>query len=99
MDIRYTPEQDRLRRELRDYFAALMTPDVRAALTSAEGEYGDGTAYRRVVRQLGGDGWLALSWPAEYGGAGRSMVDQLIFLDEAATAGVPVPFLTINTIG
>jgi alkylation response protein AidB-like acyl-CoA dehydrogenase len=27
------------------------------------------------------------------------MLDQLIFMDEAATAGVPVPFLTINTVG
>ena len=27
------------------------------------------------------------------------MLDQLIFTDEAATAGVPVPFLTINTVG
>ena len=27
------------------------------------------------------------------------MLDQLIFTDEAAAAGVPVPFLTINTVG
>ena len=27
------------------------------------------------------------------------MLDQLIFTDEAAIAGVPVPFLTINTVG
>ena len=27
------------------------------------------------------------------------MIDQLIFMDEAAAAGVPVPFLTINTVG
>ena len=27
------------------------------------------------------------------------MLDQLIFTDEAARAGVPVPFLTINTVG
>jgi alkylation response protein AidB-like acyl-CoA dehydrogenase len=52
-----------------------------------------------VVRQLGRDGWLVLSWPAEYGGRGGSMLDQLIFTDEAAAAGVPVPFLTINTVG
>ncbi len=28
----------------------------------------------------------------------RSVLDQLIFTDEAAIAGVPVPFLTINTV-
>jgi alkylation response protein AidB-like acyl-CoA dehydrogenase len=99
MLLRYTPEQERLRARLRDYFAELMTPDLREALTSTEGEYGDGKAYREVVRRLGLDGWLALSWPEEYGGAAGTMLDQLIFTDEAAIAGVPVPFLTINTVG
>src|SRR6516164_9356579 len=99
MQLTYTPEQQRLSQELRAYFAGLMTADVRAALASADGEYGNGEAYRQVVRQLGRDGWLALSWPTEYGGRGGTMLDQLIFTDEAAIAGVPVPFLTINTVG
>ena len=105
MRIAYTPEQERLRRELRAYFGALMTPEVRAALSpqgngaGGEGDYGDGQAYRTVVRQLGRDGWLALGWPEEHGGRGGTMLDQLIFTDEAAIARVPVPFLTINTVG
>jgi len=99
MHLDYTPEQERLRQELCAYFAGLMTAERRAALTTADGEYGNGQAYRDVVRQLGTDGWLALSWPPEYGGRGASLLDQLIFTDEAAVAGVPVPFLTINTVG
>jgi alkylation response protein AidB-like acyl-CoA dehydrogenase len=97
--LTYTPEQEELARELREYFAGLMTPRLRAGLESVDGEYGDPEAYKGVVRQLGRDGWLTLGWPVEYGGRGRSMMDQLIFMDEAATAGVPVPFLTINTVG
>jgi 3-oxocholest-4-en-26-oyl-CoA dehydrogenase alpha subunit len=99
MHISYTPEQEQLRHQLREYFARLMTPELRVALASTSGEYGDGEAYKQVVRQLGRDGWLALGWPAEYGGQNRSVLDQLIFTDEAAIAGVPVPFLTINTVG
>src|SRR4029077_15060359 len=115
MRIAYTPEQERLRQELRAYFAGLMTPEVRAALSGGDEGLGDGEAYRQVVRQLGRDGWLALSWPAEHGGGGGNkpgpaiftreggrggtMLDQLIFTDEAAIARVPVPFLTINTVG
>ena len=99
MDLSYTPEQDRLRRELRGYFAGLMTPEIRESLAMTDGDYGSGDAYRQVVRQLGADGWLALSWPVEHGGRGGSLLDQLIFTDEAALAGVPVPFLTINTVG
>ena len=99
MRIAYTPEQERLRQELRAYFAGLMTPEVRAALSGGDEGLGDGEAYRQVVRQLGKDGWLALGWPAEHGGRGGTMLDQLIFTDEAAIARVPVPFLTINTVG
>jgi alkylation response protein AidB-like acyl-CoA dehydrogenase len=99
MDLTYTPEQQWLRQELRAYFARMMTPERRAALTTAEGEYGNGEAYREVVRELGRDGWLVLSWPEEYGGRGASAIDQLIFTDEAAAAGVPVPFLTLHTVG
>jgi 3-oxocholest-4-en-26-oyl-CoA dehydrogenase alpha subunit len=99
MRIAYTPEQERLRLELRAYFGGLMTAEVRAALAGGDGDYGDGQAYREVVRRLGRDGWLALGWPAEYGGRGGTMLDQLIFTDEAAIARVPVPFLTINTVG
>lgn len=98
MRIAYTPDQEELRRELRAYFTALMTPARRAALTGGEGELGEGDAYRDVVKQMGSDGWLALGWPAEFGGADRSMMDQLIFTDEAAIAGAPVPFLTINSV-
>ena len=99
MRITYTPGQERLRAELRAYFGGLMTAEIRAALDAGDGDYGNGEAYRQVVRQLGRDGWLALAWPQEHGGRGGTMLDQLIFTDEAAVARVPVPFLTINTVG
>ena len=73
MRLRYTGEQEALARQLRAYFTELMTPERRAALQSTrEGDYGDGTAYRETIRQLGADGWLALGWPPEYGGTPRT---------------------------
>lgn len=99
MHLSYSVEQQQLRSRLRAYFAELMSPEVREALAMTDGEYGDGKVYRDIVRRLGQDGWLTLGWPRKYGGGDRSMLDQLIFTDEAAVAGVPVPFLTINTIG
>ena len=98
MRISYSPEQEELRRELRAYFDTLMTPERREALMSTAGEYGSGNVYRETVAQMGRDGWLALGWPKEYGGQARSTMDQLIFTDEAAVAGAPVPFLTINSV-
>ncbi|HWT48532.1 MAG TPA: acyl-CoA dehydrogenase family protein, partial [Mycobacterium sp.] len=98
MRISYTPEQEELRRELRSYFTTLMTPERREALSSVQGEYGVGNVYRETVAQMGKDGWLTLNWPKEYGGQDRSPMDSLIFTDEAAIAGAPVPFLTINSV-
>jgi 3-oxocholest-4-en-26-oyl-CoA dehydrogenase alpha subunit len=99
MRLELTQEQQALRKELRAYFAELMTTERRDRLSSGAGEYGDGQVYRDVVRQMGADGWLTLGWPREFGGQDRSLFDQLIFTDEAALAGAPVPFLTINTVG
>ena len=98
MRIGYSPEQEELRRELRSYFAELMTPERVDALSSVEGEVGSGNVYRDTVAQMGKDGWLTLSWPKEFGGQGRPPMDGLIFSDEAAIAGAPVPFLTINSV-
>ncbi|MFD4367326.1 acyl-CoA dehydrogenase family protein [Rhodococcus sp. NPDC058521] len=98
MHITYTPEQQKLREELQEYFAQLLTPERREALSATTGEYGSGTVYRDVVAQMGQDGWLTLGWPKEYGGQERSAMEQLIFTDEASIAGAPVPFLTINSV-
>ncbi|NLU82258.1 acyl-CoA dehydrogenase family protein [Rhodococcus sp. HNM0569] len=98
MQITYDADQQQLRDELRRYFSRLMTPERREALAATTGEYGAGTVYRDVVAEMGRDGWLALGWPEEYGGQARSAMEQLIFTDEAAIAGAPVPFLTINSV-
>lgn len=96
MHIAYTPEQEDLRRELRAYFAELMTPEVQEEVS--RGDTG-GPACLEAVRTMGRDGWLGLGWPEEYGGQGRGDVEQFIFTDESWRAGAPLPFLTINTVG
>ena len=99
MRVALTPAQEQLRDELRAYFAELVTPERRAALAASSGEFGETDIYREVIRQVGADGWLGIGWPKEYGGQDRSMVEQLIFTDAAAIAGVPIPYLTLNTVG
>src|SRR3954451_25022945 len=96
MYLTYTDAQREFRDELRAYFAQLMTPELRAALSEGELE---GSAYKEMVRQLGRDGMLGVSWPKEYGGGGRDLLDQYIFFDESQRAQVPIPFLTLNTVG
>jgi alkylation response protein AidB-like acyl-CoA dehydrogenase len=95
MFVDETPEQKALRAELREYFTGLITPEVREQTRGSE----SGEIYRRVIRQMGEDGWLGIGWPVEYGGQGRSASEQLIFFEEAQLAGAPLPFVTLNTVG
>jgi alkylation response protein AidB-like acyl-CoA dehydrogenase len=48
---------------------------------------------------MGADGWLGIGWPKEYGGQDRTMIEQLIFHDEATAAGAAIPLLTMNSVG
>jgi alkylation response protein AidB-like acyl-CoA dehydrogenase len=96
MDIAYTEEQEALRRELRAYYDKLLTPEIEQGLAQAGGV---GPVVRKIVRQMGEDGWLGIGWPKEYGGQGRTAIEQFIFFDESMRSGAPVPMLTINTVG
>ncbi len=96
MEIGYTEEHEALRTRLRGYYANLLTPEVEAQLAES---HGIGPNMRRVVKQMAEDGWLGIGWPTEYGGQGRSAIEQYIFFDESMRAGAPVPMLTINTVG
>lgn len=97
MDLGDTPEQAAFRREVVDYFEGLLTPDVREALDSAESSADGG--YRDVIRRIGGDGWLNVSWPVEFGGRGLSPKENFIFFDETQRLGVTLPHLTTNSVG
>jgi alkylation response protein AidB-like acyl-CoA dehydrogenase len=96
MYIGYTEEQEALRRELRAYYERLLTPEVEQELAAANGI---GPVPRRIWKQMCADGWAGIGWPKEYGGQGRSAIEQFIFFDESMRAGAPVPMLTINTVG
>ncbi len=96
VEIGYTDEQQALRTQLRQYYADLLSPAVEARLAES---HGIGPHMRQVVKQMAADGWLGIGWPVEYGGQGRSAIEQFIFFDESMRAGAPVPMLTINTVG
>ena len=95
MYIDLTPEQKKLRQTLRAYFDELMTPEVKGKVSGMEG----GKVYREMVRKVGGDGWLGVGWPKEFGGGGMTMTEQMIFLEEQRRSGAPFPFVTVSTVG
>src|SRR5690349_19428127 len=95
MYIGLTPELQALRDELREYYAKLLTPEVENGLSGSEGV---GPVARGIWKQMASDGWAGIGWPTEYGGQGRSQIEQFIFFDESMRAGAPVPMLTINSV-
>ncbi len=95
MFLDLTDEQRKLRDELRAYFGTLISPDEREQMLTQR----HGAVYREVVRRMGRDGWLGVGWPAEYGGLGFGQVEQQIFVNEAALADVPLPAVTLQTVG
>ncbi|HST83783.1 MAG TPA: acyl-CoA dehydrogenase family protein [Kineosporiaceae bacterium] len=95
MFIDLSPDQRALQIELRRYFATLISPAEREELLVQR----HGPAYRNVVRRMGQDGWLGLGWPTEYGGRGLGQVEQQLFVNEAARADIPLPSVTLQTVG
>jgi 3-oxo-4-pregnene-20-carboxyl-CoA dehydrogenase beta subunit len=93
--LELTEDQRALRDELRAYFAGLITPDERTTMLVER----HGPVYRDVVRRMGRDGWLGVGWPVEHGGRGFGQVEQQIFVNEAARADVPLPSVTLQTVG
>ena len=91
MYLALTEEQEALKAELRAYFKALV---------EEMGDEGPGaSSYTRCIRRMGDDGWLGLGWPVEYGGQAKGPVEQMIFVEESHWAGVPLPLLTLNSVG
>jgi 3-oxo-4-pregnene-20-carboxyl-CoA dehydrogenase beta subunit len=95
MFLDLTDSQLKLRDELRAYFATLISPAEREAMLTQR----HGTVYRDVVRRMGRDGWLGVGWPVEYGGHGLGQIEQQIFVTEAMLADVPLPGVTLQTVG
>jgi 3-oxocholest-4-en-26-oyl-CoA dehydrogenase alpha subunit len=86
-----TEEQRSLQRELRRYFEVIVA--------EADASPSDEPSYTRHIRRMGQDGWLGLGWPVEYGGRAQGPIDQMIFVEESHWAGVPLPLLTLNSVG
>lgn len=95
MFIDLSAEQRKLQSELREYFSTLITPEEAAAMeTDRHNE-----AYRAVIKRMGSDGKLGVGWPKEYGGLGFGPIEQQIFINEANRADIPLPMVTLQTVG
>lgn len=95
MLIDLTPEQAKLQNDLRHYFSNLVTAEETLEMMIDR----HGSSYEAVVRRMGQDGWLGVGWPKEYGGHGFGPLEQQIFMNEVMRADVPMPLVTLQTVG
>ncbi|WOC12817.1 acyl-CoA dehydrogenase family protein [Gordonia sp. MP11Mi] len=95
MFIALTDDQLALRDELRTYFSTLISDDDARTMRTER----HGPTYRKVIKQMGTDGWLGVGWPSEFGGRGFGEIEQQIFTNEAVRADVPLPSVTLQTVG
>jgi alkylation response protein AidB-like acyl-CoA dehydrogenase len=85
MRFTFTPEQEAFRRDVREFLANTLTPEFwkhnrEERLPGWSPEFSRATAER---------GWLAISWPEEFGGRGMGPTLQSIYMEEMAYAGAP----------
>jgi alkylation response protein AidB-like acyl-CoA dehydrogenase len=95
MDFGYTPEQEALRREVRQFIAENVTPDVVEEMEAQEsgsgtGRRGRGPLISELFKKIGDNGWLGISWPKEYGGQDGDRISQYIVEEEFARVNIGV---------
>ena len=90
MDFRFTQEQEEWREEIRQLIEDNLTPEL-IQERNVLGENGPGPEQERFMRMLGQRGLLGISWPKEYGGLERSLIDQYIFSEDCLLYTSPSP--------
>ncbi len=100
MDFSYTPEQNEFRRRLIAWLA-----EQRRAGNIGSGEprsldemVDSGKRWQRLLYEAG---WCGLPWPAQYGGQGAGVIEQIIFQEELARVGSPqlINLLALSMVG
>lgn len=91
MNFDYSPEEETFRQEVRTWMEANTPRDPSGIATGMR--IGKETQFA-WEKKLASKGWLAYTWPAEFGGSGFSPVQRDIFDAERARAGAPsvIPF-------
>lgn len=97
MRYAFTPEQLVWRDEVRGFVRRHVTPALRAELRQS-GNEGEGLLARAFHQQMFDKGWWGIGWPKEFGGLGKSAINQFIFVEEMEAVGAPAMRLTITSV-
>lgn len=96
MDFRYTPAQEQFRQRIRRFLAENVSDALRQEIATSG--HSPGPLGKAFLRLLGERGLLGIGWPREYGGQGRSMIEQTIFYHELDLQDIHYGNLTITSL-
>ena len=86
MDLTLTSEEQSFRDEVREWLESNNPGEEPRSGTDDWIEFA--SDWQRILHK---GGWAGISWPAEYGGRGASLIEQAIFSEEMARAKAPRP--------
>jgi len=89
MDLRFTPEENAFREEVRAFIKANLPDDIRRKMIEGRRLVKDDfVRWQRILNQKG---WAVPHWPKEWGGTGWTPIQQYIYLEEREKAPAPDP--------
>jgi alkylation response protein AidB-like acyl-CoA dehydrogenase len=92
MDFDFTPDQQRFRGEVREWLAANVPPELRGrGFASTRADRAQVERLRDWQAALHKAGFVGIDWPAEFGGRGASLLEQIILYEEMSRAQAPQP--------
>jgi len=89
--VRFTPQDEEFRADVRGWLEANLTGEF-AGLRGAGGPGREHERHDERLawnRHLAAAGWTCLGWPAEHGGRGATLAQQVIYYEEYARSGAP----------
>ena len=89
MDISFSAEHEAFREEVREFLNLALDDDLRDGARFCPGIFQDYDTNIRWHRILFDKGWIAPSWPKEYGGTGWGLLQRYIWSTETSLAGAP----------
>ncbi|WIM13950.1 acyl-CoA dehydrogenase family protein [Enhydrobacter sp.] len=89
MDLAFNAEELAFQKEVRDWIAANMPPEVAEESRRSRSSHVSRERLLQWQKKLAGKGWLCPNWPREYGGPGWSSTQKFIFEMEMARADSP----------
>jgi alkylation response protein AidB-like acyl-CoA dehydrogenase len=89
MQLNWSRDDLAFRDEVREFLASELTPDLRAAAAGMTSVYAPPHIALAWQKKLHAKGWVAPSWPTEWGGCDWSVARRYIFARETTMAGAP----------